>query len=171
VHVLLLLLLLVLLLLTMLAAHHNNTSMQMLAVVSTIFLPITFLAGESSAHHVRPDQIMVVAVLFPSVDVRWRQCNCSSSSCTTLDRACGIVTCCHCHVLLNCVSWLHDTAVAVAVAVVSAIFLPMTFLACGQCRGSAGHDHTTSTMHSALPLTTVLMLKAWPRRGNSAYEY
>ncbi|KAF6265675.1 cora-like Mg2+ transporter protein-domain-containing protein [Scenedesmus sp. NREL 46B-D3] len=26
-------------------AHHNNTSMQMLAVVSTIFLPITFLAG------------------------------------------------------------------------------------------------------------------------------
>ncbi|WIA34654.1 hypothetical protein OEZ86_012969 [Tetradesmus obliquus] len=26
-------------------AHHNNNSMQMLAVVSTIFLPITFLAG------------------------------------------------------------------------------------------------------------------------------
>jgi Mg2+ and Co2+ transporter CorA len=33
------------LLLLLSAAHHNNTSMQMLAVVSTIFLPITFLAG------------------------------------------------------------------------------------------------------------------------------
>lgn len=28
-------------------AHHNNNSMQMLAVVSTIFLPITFIAGVS----------------------------------------------------------------------------------------------------------------------------
>lgn len=30
-------------------AHQNNNSMQMLAVVSTIFLPITFIAGVSVA--------------------------------------------------------------------------------------------------------------------------
>lgn len=29
-------------------AHYNNNSMQMLAVVSTIFLPITFIAGVSA---------------------------------------------------------------------------------------------------------------------------